>query len=280
MHFFQEFMLGLRAYRKAVTFIRDNRLYWYALIPALLMLGIYQVGAWLKQRHFTADVGTMNGIVWYLIQLMAELSIALLLMNFTKYLVVALLSPLLSYLSQKTEKAVTGKTYPLDLPQLWLDVRRGLRIVLRNILWEYSFFLIILAISTLGWEDARRSPVFYLTFLIGAFYYGFSFIDYVNERRRLTVEQSILFMRRHRGLAVSVGAVYSVLILVPVDLSALFSWERLSAEPLNFITQFCLHLFLWICAASAPILASIAATLAMHDLVDLQTSAVNSGANI
>lgn len=262
-------MLGLRAYRKAFLFIRDHRLQWYALIPAFLMLGIYQIGAWLKNRHFTADVSTMNGIVWYLIQLMAELSVALLLMNFTKYLVVALLSPLLSYLSQKTEKAVTGKTYPFDLAQLWLDTRRGLRIVIRNILWEYAFFLVILVIATLGWEEARKSPVFYLSFAIGAFYYGFSFIDYVNERRRLTVEQSILFMRRHRGLALAIGAVYSVLILVPVDLSALFSWERLSVEPIYFLTQFCLHLFLWICAASAPILASIAATLAMHELVDL-----------
>lgn len=272
MHFFQEFMLGLRAYRKAFLFIRTHRLQWYALIPAFLMLGIYQIGAWLKQRHFTADVSTMNGIVWYLIQLMAELSVALLLMNFTKYLVVALLSPLLSYLSQKTEKEVTGKTYPFDLPQLWLDTRRGLRIVVRNILWEYAFFLVILVIATLGWEEARKSPVFYLSFAIGAFYYGFSFIDYVNERRRLTVDESILFMRRHRGLAMAIGAVYSVLILVPVDLSALFSWERLSVEPIYFLTQFFLHLFLWICAASAPILASIAATLAMHELVDLGSS--------
>lgn len=113
MNFLTDFRLGLRAYWKAFQFIRMHRLYWFALLPALLMLGIYQVGSWLQTRQFEADTATMNGIVWYLIQLMLELSIGLLFMQFSKYMVVTLLSPLLSYLSYKTEFMLTGNEYSI-----------------------------------------------------------------------------------------------------------------------------------------------------------------------
>jgi CysZ protein len=262
--------LGIVAYKKAVYLIREHKLYWYALIPAFLMLGIYKVGSWLINHQFTIDTTNMNGIIWYLILLMAELSIALLFMKFSKYLVVALLSPLLAHLSQKTEKIITGNRYPFSLKQLSVDIRRGIRIVIRNIMWEYFFFLIILIISLLVWEEVQKSPMFYITFFIGFFYYGFSFLDYVNERRRLSVDESILFIREHRGLAISIGAVYSLLILVPVNLMALFNWDKITDEPIEMLSNFFVHFFLWICAAFAPVLASVASTIAMHDLLDLK----------
>ncbi len=269
MLFFKHFWLGLKSFAEAFRFIRDNRLYWYFLIPATLMLLIYKLGDWISHRTPTPNFDTMNGIVWHLIYLLFEISIALLLMKFAKYLVVILLSPLLSHLSQRCEKILTGNHYPFDMHLLIDDVKRGLRIAMRNLMWEYFFFLIILVVSYFGWEDPRSSPVFYLTFVIGFFYYGFSFIDYINERRRLNMDESIVFVRKHRGLAIAIGGIYSLLILVPVDLSTLFSFEHIAEDPGMGILQLLLHLFLWACASIAPILAIVAATISMHRLVDL-----------
>lgn len=265
-------MLGMRAYWKAFLFIIDRKLYWYALIPAFLMLGIYQSGSWIQEHRFASDTRTMNGIIWYLIKLMLEISIAMLLMQFAKYLVVTLLSPLLAWLSLKTESIVTGNTYPFTLRQFWLDIKRGLRIVVRNFMWQYFFFLVIFLICLVFWDNVNESPVFYITYLIGFYYYGFSFLDYVNERRKLTVDESILLMRKHRGLTVAIGMVYSLMILVPVDLFALFDWQRFNQAPIDVVSQFCVHFFLWFCASFAPILASVASTLAMHDLIDLRSN--------
>lgn len=211
----------------------------------------------------------MNEIVWYLLFMMIEISIALLLMKFAKYLVVVLLSPLLSNLSMKTEKMLTGNTYKFNFQQLISDVKRAVRIVIRNIMWEYFFFIIIFVVSYLGWEDPQKSPVFYLTFVIGFFYYGFGFLDYINERRRLNMDQSIMFVRENRGLAVAIGSIYSIMILVPVDLSSFFNWSGFGDAPMSTIGNFLLHLLLWLCASIAPILAIVAATIAMNDLVDL-----------
>lgn len=269
MHYLQDFWLGLKSYGKAMRFIREHKLYWYFLFPAVLMLGIYKFGHWIKYRPISAELDNMNGIVWYLIQLMIEITAGLILMKFSKYLVVIILSPLLSHLSQKTEKILTGNKYPFDMHLLIDDVKRGVRIAVRNLMWEYFFFIIIYVVSKFGWEDPRLSPVFYLTFAIGFFYYGFSFLDYINERRRLDMDQSIMFVRKHRGLAVGIGCIYSLLILVPVDISALFSWKEIMAAPISGIGRFLLHLLLWICASAAPILAIISATIAMDDIVDL-----------
>lgn len=272
MRFLKNLLLGFRAYGKAVKLVIDKKLYWYLAIPAVLMLVIYKIGDIIMRSYTAPSADNMNEIVWYLVYLLVEISLAILLMKFAKYLVVVLLSPLLSHLSMKTEKILTGKTYPFSMAQLIHDIKRAIRIVVRNLMWEYFFFLLIFIVSYLGWNNPRASPVFYLTFVIGFFYYGFAFIDYINERRRLDMDQSITFVRDHRGLAIAIGSIYSLLILVPVDLGALFQWTGFSADPIKTLGRFFFHLFLWICASAAPILAIVASTIAMDELVDLKTN--------
>ncbi|MBL4861607.1 MAG: EI24 domain-containing protein [Crocinitomicaceae bacterium] len=272
MRFFKHLLFGYKSYIKAVKFIIEHKFYWYLIIPAVLMLIIYKLGAMVKGHYVTMDAENMNEIVWYLIYLLIEISIAILLMKFAKYLVVILLSPLLTQLSMKTERILTGNTYPFNLKQLIQDVKRAARIVIRNLMWEYLFFLIIFVVSFLGWKNPTSSPIFFLTFIIGFFYYGFAFLDYVNERRRLDIDESITFVRDHRGLTIAIGSVYSALILVPVDLGALFDWSNFSNDVSGTLGRFFFHLFLWLCASAAPILAIVASTIAMDDLVDLKSN--------
>jgi len=272
MQFFKNFILGVRSYYKAIKFIIAHKFYWYLIIPAILMLIIYYIGSLIKNSYTFPKAENMNEIVWYLIYLLIEISIAILLMKFAKYLVVIILSPLISHLSMKTEKILTGNTYPFSFGQLVQDVKRAAKIVIRNLMWEYFFFLIILIVSFLGWDDPKSSPIFYLTFVIGFFYYGFAFLDYINERRRLDIDESIIFVRKHRGLAIVIGGVYSLLILVPLNVGALFDFSNFSSEPFNTLGIFFFHLFLWLCASTAPIIAIVAATIAMNDLVDLKSN--------
>ncbi|MCH2224654.1 MAG: EI24 domain-containing protein [Crocinitomicaceae bacterium] len=269
MQFIKNMLFGFRAYGKAIKFIFQHRFYWYLIAPALLMLVIYYLGSLVQHHKFVPDVKNMNDIVWYLVYLLLEISIALLLMKFAKYLVVTLLSPLLAHVSQECERILTGNTYKWNFQQLISDIRRATQIVIRNIMWEYFFFLIILFVSFVGWENPKSSPIFYLSFGIGFYYYGFSFLDYINERRRLTMDESIIFVRNNRGLAIVIGAMYSIMILVPVRLEALFNFSGFTHHFWATLGNFLLNLVLWISASTAPILAIVAATIGMHDLVDL-----------
>lgn len=270
MRFLKNAWIGLRAYRKALYFIAEHKLYWYVIIPAILMLGIYEIGYLILHNKPTFRAQNMNQISWLLIQLFIEISISLALMRFAKYVVVVILSPLLSYLSQKVEYQLTGNTYRFHLPQLIHDIKRGLRIAVRNIMWEYAFYIIVYTIARIGGSEAESLPLVIVVFVISFYYYGFAFLDYVNERLQLNVEQSIQFTRKNRGMALAIGSLYSIMIWVPVDLSALFDWSPFADNPFEFLYRFVVNLLLWGCASFAPIWSIVAATLAMNDLVDLK----------
>lgn len=235
------------------------------------MIGIYKIGESFTNKSEVLPAENMNEIIWFLLRLLLEISIAILFMKFAKYLVVILLSPLLAHLSEKTERIITGNKYPFDFNQFLNDVKRGIRIALRNLMWEYFFFLIIFLVSFLGWKDPKTAPVFYLTFVIGFFYYGFSFLDYINERRKLSVDESILFVRQNRGLAISIGMLYSFMILVPVDLGMIFGLNGFREYSfLKGLGLFMYHISLWILASAAPILTIVASTIAMNEIVGLK----------
>jgi CysZ protein len=54
-----------------------------------------------------------------------------------------------------------------------------------------------------------------LLFMVSAYYYGFSMLDYSNERKRLSVKNSIHYIQKHKGLTLGNGVVYQLIISIP-----------------------------------------------------------------
>lgn len=266
MQFLREFWIGLSSYAGALRFIRQHKLWWYALIPAVLMLLLYHLGYRLMNRTPDFNFSNMNGIVWYCIQTLAEILLALTLMKFTKYIVVIALSPLLSHLSQKCERIIGTPDVTTTWEDFKNDIIRSIRLSIRNIFWEYSIFILLILISMIGWDKPTQSPIYYISFIVGFYFYGFSFLDYHNERIRRSAEDAVEFTRTHRGLAMGIGAIYSLLISIPIQLDYLFVTDPESFSTWENWKNFLLHFTLWIAASIAPILAIVAATLASNQL--------------
>lgn len=244
-----------------------HRLYFYILLPAVIMVMVYKGGELLVGRQSVSDVHTMSEILWYVLRLLIDITLGLMLMTFAKFIVVILLSPLLAYLSERCEKILTGNSYSFELEQFWRDIKRAIRLALRNMFRQYLIIIPLYIIAWLFWDNVTTSPIMWIIFLISSYFYGFSFIDYINERRKLDFHKSIVFVRSHKGLALAIGGCYALLIFGPVDLGVIFSLK--GYDPLNVshsILQFIFHLFFWIIASAAPILAIIAATLSMNEL--------------
>jgi len=270
--FFKYLFIGYKNYGKAIRLILANRLYIYFLIPIALMVGIFWFGKWVESNQYAPDINSihhMSDIIWYSFgQHWLEI-MGTVISKFSKYLVVILLSPLFALLSERVEELLTHNRYPFKLQQTVHDVKRGIRIALRNIMWEYFFFILVLGIVAFLDGGIRSILFFSIPITIGFFYYGFSFIDYVNERRRLNIEQSIYFVRKYRGLAVAIGSVYSLLFLLPVDFDAMTNFSGMETAPFATIGKVFLYILAWFCVGCAPVLAIVAATLSMHELVDL-----------
>ena len=144
------------------------------------------------------------------------------------------------------------------------DVKRAVRLALRNMMWQYSILAVLFIGGTMIWGEVIHSPVIYVMYITSFFYYGFSFMDYTLERQKLSIYESVSFVRKHRALALMIGASYSLLILVPVNLDILFSLDGF--QSIGFWAQlgeFSWHVCLVIAASFAPILGIVMATLAV-----------------
>ena len=130
----------------------------------------------------------------------------------SKYIIMIVVSPFMSPMSQKIES--NHPTTP-SLPQTSLGVVpgivRGLRIASGNIIKELFFTLVLLL---LGIIIPFISPVTaILIFLIQAFYAGGGNMDFTLERY-YGVKESKRFIRQNRGLAIGNGIVFMALLML------------------------------------------------------------------
>ncbi|MFZ5553220.1 MAG: EI24 domain-containing protein [Bacteroidota bacterium] len=246
MKFFSQLRTGITSYVDAIKFISDNRL-WHFFIPPLVLSGLILWGGYELEKSL--DIGHEIGEVSTISELMSEMvryfllhSVVVLAYEFRKYLVFTLLSPVLTSLSLRTEKIITGNTYTFTRQQYWSDIRRAIRIATGNLVVQYFILALWFILSTLIPSLKPATTVF--IFIVYSYFYGFCLIDYVNERRRLNIEQSVKFVRQNAGLSMGLGLIFSGMFFVPWDIGVIF----------------------------APVLGIVAGCIAMHKVVDLNTT--------
>jgi CysZ protein len=123
------------------------------------------------------------------------------------------MSPIMALISERTEEIITGKVYPFNLAQFIKDIARGVVIALRNMFIEFGFIFLgffIVWIPVIGWIGAL------FLIVLSYYFYGFSMIDYVSERRRMGISQSVDYVRKNKGLSIGNGFVFSLLFAIPL----------------------------------------------------------------
>jgi CysZ protein len=169
---------------------------------------IIGIDKWLQEQRnaFLSFIFLMGGIMLRIILLFFYFSLF-------KYLFLIVGSPLFAYLSEKTEALLEGKDYPFNLRQMLKDIFRGIRLALRNALWQTVYTISILILSfvpVVGWI----TPV--LALFIECYYYGFSMLDYSCERHKLSPSETVTFISKHKGLAIGNGLMFYIMHLVPI----------------------------------------------------------------
>ena len=125
----------------------------------------------------------------------------------------ALSAPFMNPVSEKIETHITGHSNHSHrdtsfVQQLW----RGVRINVRNLSME---LLLTFPILLLGLIPIIGIFSTVLLFLVQAYYAGFGNMDYTLERH-FKYNQSIQFVRKHRGLAIGNGIVFMLFLLIPI----------------------------------------------------------------
>lgn len=226
----KEIIISIQAYFHTHRFIIKHRLWKWIFVPGLIYAILFFLGMYLFLRSSNSAIEFLllrtgvkewmqhlqNSWLSFLLifsQVILRLVLILFYFSFFKYLFLIIGSPLFAYLSEKTEAIIEGKEFPFSFKQLRKDILRGVRLSFRNMLWQtvYNIAILILAfIPVVGWI----TPL--LALIVECYYLGFSMLDYSCERNRLSTSQSIVFIGKHKGLAIGNGAIFFIMHFIPV----------------------------------------------------------------
>ena len=226
----KEIITSVQAYYHTHRFINKHRLWKWILIPGFIYAILFVLGIYLFIVSSNSAIEFMlqksgveewmdkmqNSWLSFLLifgQIILNLILLLFYFSLFKYLFLIIGSPLFAYLSEKTEAIIEGKDFPFSFKQLMKDIARGIRLALRNLLWQtvYTVSILILSfIPLIGWV----TPL--LALLVECYYLGFSMLDYSCERKKLSPSQSITFIGRHKGLAIGNGLVFYLMHFIPI----------------------------------------------------------------
>ena len=269
----KDFTLGIRSYLEAWKFLFRKHFWWYALIPLVVFLGIFYLGNLLKDVNYFylphKDDGMGISIAFYFLDGIILL-IAFALLNFTRYIMLALVSPVLSIVSQRTEKLLNDKKYGFSFRQILRDVKRALKLISRNLIVEALTILGIIALFWLtnflvdGYETILNAIENTFIIVIAFYYYGFSFMDYNLERWKIDEKESVKFVRNHKGLALAIGAVFTPIFH--------YLNQFISSYSQTITNDYKFMVIVFLCAlisALLPIWSMVASTIAMQKITYL-----------
>lgn len=233
----KEFISGVWHSVKAFGFMFKQGLWQYYLYPALVSLLFYffLIGALIKYAYVLVQLilkpyvpdklPELNGF-WDFMNVFSNISIysisaiivslltLFLASRFSKYIVLIILAPVFSVLSEKIDSKLTGLKYDFSFAQFIQDMIRGISIAIRNLMIEL-FWTALFTIASIfsGGLALIGTPVL---LIISAYFYGFSMMDYTCERRKLSISEGVKYVRRFRWFAIGNGVVYILTDMIPV----------------------------------------------------------------
>ncbi|PCH67587.1 MAG: hypothetical protein COC01_05465 [Bacteroidetes bacterium] len=225
MTIYKEFVLAINSYIEAHKLILRHKLWVFVLIPGiinLLLFALIFAIAWTTADAFAyvildfIGIGDEEGIMYMVkivISFLIRVILILMYLMVYKYVVLIIMSPFMAILSEKIEKIVTETQYSFHFSQFIKDVIRGSFLAIKNMFIELVLIAVLMILSFVPLLNFI-TPVMIL--LVQGYFFGFSLIDYTNERKKLSVKESAKFVSEHKGLSIGIGLGFYGLLLIPV----------------------------------------------------------------
>jgi len=225
-----QFFLAIKSYGKAFDLIANKGMAWTFLVVLLIDIAILALGmiftesisdmlmkkitAWISFESSGSTFvksylpGIVNGILWITVKIAFFFAFGFV----SGFILQIVMSPILAYVSEKTEAILAGRKYQTTFKEFLKDILRGLGISFRNLFIELLFIagcLIIGFIPVIGW----MTSIF--LFFVSCYFYGFSFMDFTNERQRRGIRASVRYVRKNKWLAIGNGFVFALSLFIP-----------------------------------------------------------------
>jgi CysZ protein len=234
MSFWSDFGRGVTAHGTAIKFAVKHKMWGYFVVPLILSVilvavgffSIWSIGNGARDiimeyilPYTKADNEDDSAILVFLAWLVSSILgfifkaiLIFLVLKVLRYAILIIISPVLALASERVDEIMSGKEYPFEFGQFLKDVLRGIAVSLRNMLFET---LILLGVLLISWIPVVNIAGAAFLMLIGWYFLGFNMMDYTHERRRMSISQGKHFTRKHKGMAMGNGMVYTILLYIP-----------------------------------------------------------------
>ncbi len=224
----KEIVIAFQSYGEANRFIREHKMYKWIIIPGIIYTLLFIVAMILFSRSANDAVTWLSNqlniepwlekerspllsFLFVMMGIMLRMVLFLFYFSLFKYLILIIGSPVLAYLSEKTEAIIENREHHFSWKQLLPDALRGVKLALRNagLQTVYMIALIFLSLFPLfGWI----APL--IALIVECYFYGFSMLDYGLARNEFSIQKSIYYSVRHKGLSIGNGIVFYLMHFV------------------------------------------------------------------
>ena len=217
----QPFIKSVVTYFRALGFITSRGLWKYFVWSGIIGLGIFVVLGYIMKTWISPFISSTVGgwLPWdfeWIFTATEWLTFAIggiLFLSIFKYLMIIATAPLMSVLSERVEREITGQ----DIKRSFImnvvpDLLRSVRIVIRSLFRELFFTALILLLGLFPLFSLISGV---LIFLVQGYYAGFGNFDYWAERH-FTYRETIRELKTRKGLLTGNGLIYVLLLAIPI----------------------------------------------------------------
>lgn len=214
---------SIKSYLKAIQVIKELKLWKYFLVP--IFLGFVLGGIFISTAYGLSDnVGSVISNLWKwefgknfiagLSTWIGGFSILIIGILLYKHILMALSAPFMTPVSEKVETYLTG----IDVHEnevkssFTTQLFRSLRLNLKNLIIE---LLITIPLMILSLIPVIGLIATLLIFYFQSYYTGFGNLDYTLERH-LNYKESNEFVKKHKGIAVGNGLIFTLMLFIPL----------------------------------------------------------------
>lgn len=211
-----------RGYGAAFSIIEEKELKIFYMLPGmiaiLLLMLFYFVSSKISFSLFNklssmVDLENYHMLAYYLIKFLIIAIAFMFYFLIYKGLILILLSPFLSYISEKTEEEVEHSVMDVSFKKNVKLFTRGAIVSSKYLIFEISGAIVIFLLGFIPILNLL-SPL--LLLILEGFFAGASLIDYTLERRELNSTQSFQFVKKNFLFTTLNGIIFILFMMVPI----------------------------------------------------------------
>ncbi|WP_297595899.1 EI24 domain-containing protein [uncultured Cetobacterium sp.] len=238
--------LVIDEYYKASKLIKEMKLTWGYFLGGAIGVIILSFFYWISGFFGGWIFEKLSGIFkiqehifiirWIIVFIVRSIMIGIYYFFF-KAILLTLLAPFFSYISEKVETELYGTKYSFTFKENLGFVLRGIKIAGKSFFKEIIATVVVILLSFI---PIVNFVVPILIFIIQSYFISYNFVDYTLERHNYSEKESIEFMKENRLAFTFGGGIFTFIYFIPlvgIVIAPLLAIVALTSSTLKIIKR-------------------------------------------